>query len=166
MYTVIDLETTGLNTKTCRIIEIAIFHVDGDKVEKKLSTLVNPKVFISPLIQRITGIKYYDAMKAPTFKEIASDVKKLFRGKVFVAHNSKYDYEVLRNEFYRNGIPFRRKHLCTLELSRVAFPNLGSYKLGNLCEQLGIDLTNAHRAEDDAHATAVLLQRTLAEAPF
>jgi len=159
MYTVIDVETTGLSPIKNRITEVALYNVDGDKITKVFSTLVNPECRSPKFIQMATGISDTMVEDAPKFKDIAPKLKRLFRNRQFVAHNADFDYRMLHAEFKRAGLPFRRKKMCTLKMAKEQFPGLKSYKLGELCKEFGIELNNAHRAGADALATAQLLQK-------
>lgn len=162
MYTVIDVETTGLSPEKNRITEIALYNVDGDKITKVYSTLVNPKQYSPKFVQMATGISNEMVHEAPTFDQVAKKIKRLFRNRQFVAHNADFDYRMLHAEFKRAGLPFRRKKMCTLKMSRELLPGRKSYKLGNICSDLGIELKNAHRASADALATSHLLTKLLA----
>ena len=78
------------------------------------------------------------------------------KNSIFVAHNVNFDYRVLRKEFKSVGIEFLRKTLCTIKLSRKAFPLEKSYGLGKLTSRIGIKINNRHRAIGDAEATLKL----------
>ncbi|MDX2002581.1 MAG: exonuclease domain-containing protein [Chitinophagales bacterium] len=156
MFAIIDTETTGGNPAKDRIMEIAIFIHDGEKVLDKLTTLVNPQVPIAPFIRSLTGINEDMLVGAPTFKEIAQQIAQLTDKTILVAHNAGFDYSVLRNEFRRVGMRFQRKQLCTVKLSRQILPGYSSYSLGKLCRDLEIKLEGRHRAYGDAAATVQL----------
>lgn len=165
MYCVVDLETTGGSPSTDRITEIAMILHDGTRVVDRWSSLVNPERPIPSHITRITGITDEMVADAPKFFEIARKVVEFSENAVFVAHNARFDYSFLRKEFADLGYSYRREALCSVKLSRQAFPGLPSYSLGKLCRGLGIALKNRHRALGDAEATARLLGRILEEAP-
>lgn len=160
-FAIVDLETTGGSPKQSRIIEIAIIVHNGRQVVEEFSTLVNPGQPIPPFIQGMTGISNEMVEGAPTFENIHDKVLSLTEGKVFVAHNVRFDYGMLRNEFKRMGMRFQRQQLCTVRLSRRFFPDLHSHSLGNLCQDLDIPVVNRHRAYGDAHATTLLLEQML-----
>src|SRR5690606_10939484 len=96
---------------------------------------------------------------APTFRELAGRIMELTDNKIFVAHNVRFDYGILRNEFRRIGIRFDRKQLCTVKLSRKILPGYKSYSLGKLCKEIGIQIDGRHRAYGDAEATAQLFEK-------
>lgn len=82
---------------------------------------------------------------------------------IIVAHNSEFDYRILRTEFSRLGFEFKRKTLCTVELSKEIMPEQDSYSLGKLTRALGIPVTDRHRASGDAIATVKLFKMLLAK---
>lgn len=163
MYSIIDIETTGGNKNTGRITEIAAFNHDGHKVVDSFSTLVNPEVPIPPFIVNLTGITDEMVAKAPKFEEIADELDRFTSNATFVAHNVNFDFGFIREEFRRIGREFKRKRLCTVQLSRETFPDLSSYSLGKITDQLGIELNGHHRAEADAKATIKLFEKIIAQ---
>ncbi len=158
-YAVIDIETTGGMPKRDKITEIAVVVTDGYNILSQYSTLVNPERSIPHEITRITGITDDMVADAPRFYEIAKEIVLLTEGAVFVAHNVNFDYNFIRYEFDRLGYTFSRKQLCTVKLSRKAFPGLISYSLGNLIRHFGIEVSARHRALDDALAACYLLHQ-------
>lgn len=163
MFAVIDVETTGGHLYDDRITEVAIYVTDGTKLIKSFSSLVNPERKITPFVVKLTGITDEMVSTAPTFAEIAKDVLSYTEGCVFIAHNIGFDYTMVKREFKRIGIPFRRSNACTVQLSQLVFKNQPSYSLGNLTKNLGINLSNRHRAFGDAEATAILLHMIIKE---
>lgn len=163
MYAVIDIETTGGNYRWGRITEIAIFIHNGKEVTEEYSTLINPLMPIPPFISQLTGITNEMVQDAPTFEEVAPTIASLTEGKIFVAHNSQFDYHFVRHEFRRMEQEYERPTLCTVRLSRKLIPQQPSYSLGKLCNQLGIELQDRHRAGGDAAATVKLLELLLSQ---
>jgi len=162
-YAIVDLETTGGRAARCRVIEIGIVLHDGQQVLDTFSSLINPECYVPYGITQLTGITQEMVQNAPKFYEIARKIVEMTEGAVFVAHNVRFDYSFLREEFKRLGYTYTRKNLCTVRLSRKAFPGLPSYSLGSLIRFMGWQAENRHRALDDALATAELLRRILAE---
>ena len=160
-FAVVDLETTGTRPSRDKITEIAVILHDGERELERWSTLVNPECLINTAIEELTGIDNELVADAPKFYEVAREVVERTEGYVFVAHNVRFDYTFLREEFARLGFTYTRKQLCTLQLARKAFPGRGSYSLGKLCRELCIPHARAHRAMDDAEATATLLEQCL-----
>lgn len=162
-FAIVDLETTGGIPKRDKITEIAIIVHDGESVIDEFQSLVNPERSIPPEITRITGITNEMVSEAPKFYEIAREVIEKTEECIFVAHNVRFDYSFLIHEFKSLGYTFTRRNLCTVRLSRKAFPGLRSYSLGNLIRHFNIEVQNRHRAYDDAYATTLLLEKIFRE---
>ena len=92
-------------------------------------------------------------INAPKFYQIAKRILEITENSILVAHNSSFDYRMLKIEFERLGYKFYISQLCTVKLSKKIIPDLKSYKLGNLVKNLGIPISNRHRASGDALAT-------------
>jgi len=163
LYAIVDIETTGGQAHRDKITEIAIVLHDGAKVVDTYETLLNPECYIPYGITELTGITQEMVRHAPKFYEVARDIVKLTEGAVFVAHNVRFDYNFIREEFARLGFSYSRKQLCTVRLSRQAFPGLRSYSLGNLISHFNIQVDQRHRAMADAMATTVLFERILSQ---
>ncbi|HMX15290.1 MAG TPA: exonuclease domain-containing protein [Rhodocyclaceae bacterium] len=146
----VDLETTGATPTEDRITEIGIIQVDTDGC-REWSRLVNPGVRIPPFIESLTGITNAMVAGAPRFADVAAEVLDLLNGRVFVAHNARFDYGFLKNEFGRVGRPFQAKVLCTVKLSRRLFPQFRRHSLDALVERHGLAPDgDRHRALTDA----------------
>src|SRR5437868_15491180 len=115
---IVDLETTGTDPASDRITEIAILEVDGFALASQWSTLVNPGTSVPSAIQALTGISNAMVAAAPSFGELADALYEKLAGRVFVAHNARFDYGFLRREFERVGLRFAAKTLCSVRLSR------------------------------------------------
>lgn len=160
-YAVIDVETTGGSAYSHKIIEIGIVLIDGDKITDTYSTFVNPERPIPYGITRLTGIDDSMVAGAPKFYQVAKKIIELTTDRIFVAHNVHFDFSFVHKEFADLGFSFKAEKLCTVRLARTHFPGLASYSLGKLCKDIGIKLENAHRALDDAHASAEILVKIL-----
>ena len=145
-YAIVDLETTGGDSRRSRVIEVAVYAFDGKKIIDEYSSLVNPGVHVPEFITNLTGITNEMLEDAPTFDEIYEKVASITHDRVFVAHNVGFDYSFLRNEFKLLDQRFIRKRLCTVRTTRKIFPYLGSYSLGNICKKFDIPIENRHRA--------------------
>lgn len=156
MFAILDIETTGLDPKNDRITEIAICVHDGLSVVDQFATLIQPGRSIPPHISRITGITDAMVLEAPKFYEVAKTILDYTRDRIVVAHNVEFDYRFIQEEFRSLGYVYKRDKLCTVKLSKKLIPGKRSYALGRLCEALNIPLSQAHRAEADARATAAL----------
>ena len=158
-YAIIDIETTGGAAAREKITEIAIVLHDGTKVIETFETLINPERSIPLYITQITGISDVMVAKAPKFYEVAKKIVTMTEGAVFVAHNVRFDYSFVQEEFRRLGYTYTRQQLCTVKLSRQAFPGLRSYALGNLIEHFNIKTTDRHRAMADTMATVDIFEK-------
>ena len=145
----VDLETTGGAATEDRVTEIGIVQVDDDGV-REWSSLVNPLVHIPPFIQSLTGITDDMVRDAPTFSDLADEVSALLADRVFIAHNARFDYGFLKNEFRRTGHDFRPAVLCTVRLSRKLFPGFSRHNLDALAERHRLEVSQRHRALGDA----------------
>jgi DNA polymerase-3 subunit epsilon len=155
-FVIVDVETTGGNTKDSKITELAMYKYDGEKVIDSFISLVNPEQTIPEFIVRLTGITDAMVADAPKFFELAKGIIEFTNDCVFVAHNVAFDYGMFRSEFRRLGFDFRMPHLCTVRSSRYVIPGHASYSLGKLCREIGIDNNARHRADGDAKATTEL----------
>lgn len=145
----IDLETTGANPLRDRITEIGVVEVDGDCVTT-WNTLINPERPIPEFIQRLTGIRNEMVADAPSFAEVAAELAGRLQGRLFIAHNARFDYGFVRNEYQRLGQRFRADVLCTVRLSRRLFPQFPRHNLDSLIVRHGLQPTDRHRALADA----------------
>lgn len=145
----VDLETTGANFINDRIIEIGVVEVDSDGV-REWSTLINPEQPVSAFITQLTGIDSGMVASAPVFAQIAPEIQQRLRGRLFIAHNARFDYTFLKREFLRLGIDFRAPSLCTVKLSRKLFPEHHRHNLDSLVTRFSIDVEDRHRALADA----------------
>jgi DNA polymerase-3 subunit epsilon len=145
----IDLETTGANPVRDRVTEIGVVEVDGDRVTT-WNTLVNPGRPIPEFIQQLTGIRNDMVAGAPSFAEVADELAGRLQGRLFIAHNARFDYGFVRNEYQRLGQRFRADVLCTVRLSRRLFPGHPRHNLDSLIERHGLKPGDRHRALADA----------------
>jgi DNA polymerase-3 subunit epsilon len=126
-------------------------------------SLVNPEKEIQPFVVKLTGINNAMLRSAPKFYEVAKRIIEITQDCIVVAHNSSFDYRILRTEFTRLGYDFIRPTLCTVELSKKLIPGMESYSLGKLVRALGIPVTDRHRASGDALATVKLFKLLLSK---
>ncbi len=146
----IDLETTGATATHDRITEIGIIEVDADGSVREWQQLVNPGILISPFIEQLTGISNEMVAGAPPFGAIAAETMKRLEGRLFIAHNARFDYGFLKSEFKRLDIVFRASVLCTVKLSRALFPEHRRHNLDSLIERHSLQAAARHRALADA----------------
>ncbi|MEL6864175.1 MAG: exonuclease domain-containing protein [Bacteroidota bacterium] len=160
-YAIIDIETTGGKANRDKITEIAIVLHDGEKILDSFETLINPERSIPRNITQLTGITQEMVADAPKFYEVAKKVVEMTQGAVFVAHNVRFDYSFIKEEFRRLGYSYSRRQLCTVRLARKAMPGLRSYSLGKLIQYFKIKVDARHRAMADTMATVELFERII-----
>lgn len=146
----VDLETTGATAANDRITEIGIVEVDADGTVREWQQLVNPGIRIPPFIEQLTGISNATVAHAPSFASVAAETLRRLEGRLFIAHNAKFDYGFLKSEFQRQGITFRASVLCTVKLSRALFPEHKRHNLDSLIERHALRADARHRALADA----------------
>ena len=146
----VDLETTGGLAAHHRIIEVGIVLLDGGEIVEEWSTLVNPGWRIPSAIAAFTGIDDAMVAEAPPFEAVAADVRRRLEGRLFVAHNARFDYGFLRAEFRRLGVRFAAPVLCTVRLSRMLYAEHPRHNLDALMERFELTCTARHRALGDA----------------
>jgi len=155
----LDLETTGANAVYDRITEVGLIELAPGRSVAEWSTLVNPGRTIPPAIQSLTGITDEMVALAPLFEEIAPQLYARLEGKLLVAHNARFDYGFLRNEFRRAGLRYASRILCTVKLSRRLFPRESRHNLDALMARHGVACESRHRALGDARAVWLLVNR-------
>lgn len=148
----VDIETTGGNYRSSRILEIAAIRVEAGKITQTFHTILNPETRIPAHITSLTGITLADTHGKPTFAEIAPDLQVVLQGAIFIAHNVRFDYSFLKQEFTQIGEHFSPKLLCTVRLSRALYPMDRGHSLTALIERHSINVSARHRALDDAQA--------------
>jgi DNA polymerase-3 subunit epsilon len=155
----LDLETTGATATRDRITEVGLIEVDNGRFVREWSSLVNPGMSIPPGIQALTGISNDMVALAPRFEEIARELYEAIDGRVLIAHNARFDYGFLKNEFRRLGKTFTTPVLCTVKLSRKLFPQHPRHNLDSLMMRHGIQCDARHRALGDARVLWELAQQ-------
>jgi DNA polymerase-3 subunit epsilon len=165
-YVVVDTETTGGSLWFGdRITEVAAVVVRNGEIAEIFETLVNPERSIPPFITALTNITWDMVKDAPRFADICERVLGVLDGRIFVAHNAEFDWRFLCAEVMRaSGRQLDGSRLCTVRLARRLLPQLRSRRLDSVAQYYGIDIRDRHRAGGDAHATAQILLRLLADA--
>jgi DNA polymerase-3 subunit epsilon len=157
-FAFVDLETCGVSPSEDRVTEIGIVLVDGDETIGEWSSLVDPGRPIPAEIQALTGITNEMVRGAPRFAQLIPQVSALLAGRVFVAHNARFDYGFVKAEYRRAGERFSAEVLCTVRLSRRLFPQYGSHRLDALVERHRLPAAERHRALGDARLIRGFLQ--------
>lgn len=170
-FVVVDLETTGHSPEDGdRIIEIGIVVIENNEIARTYSSLLNPGREIPPFITNLTNITNEDVKNSPSFSQVAKHIVEFFKDAYFVAHNVAFDLRFLNDELEGVNLPpLRNKTVDTVEVSRILFPQAGSYKLTDLASYLQISHKQPHRALEDALVTAKVLfkiQKRFLELPF
>ncbi|MEO8105588.1 MAG: 3'-5' exonuclease [Candidatus Saccharibacteria bacterium] len=151
----VDIETNGLDHRRGRVIEVAAIRVEAGEVVRTFQSLIDPEAELPYYITDLTGITSQDLRGAPTFDQVADELLAVLDGAIFVAHNVRFDYSFLEQEFGRLEVAFLPTQLCTVKLSRALFPLEKGHKLQDLIQRHGFSFAARHRAYDDA---AVLRQ--------
>jgi len=145
----VDVETTGVNPRENRVTEIGVITVDGNRTTE-WTTVINPLIRRQGRPQPPDGITDEMRDAAPRFKDIAFGLASRLAGRLFIAHNARFDYEFLKAEFGRVGIDFHPEVLCSLMLSRRLHSQPGHHDLDSLIERHGLEAEVRHRALHDA----------------
>lgn len=151
-WIIIDLETTGLNAKRDKIIEIGAVILNEKGERRTYQTLIDPGISLTRTITELTGITDEMLWGQPTIEEVIDDFLDFMGEAIPVAHNASFDGAFLEPFV---GHP-KEAWLDTISLCKMAFPMLESYSLSNLVEYFGIETPTHHRALADAMATTEL----------
>jgi DNA polymerase III epsilon subunit-like protein len=151
-----------MNAAGHRVIEVGVVVVQGQRRERILDVLVNPGHPLPSIITQVTRITDADVRTAPPFDAVADDLLSALSGRVFVAHNVRFDWAFLAAELRRaRGLVLNGPRLCTARLARRLVPQAESCGLDWLSSYFGLENPARHRAGGDAWATADLLLRLL-----
>ncbi len=161
MYTVVDIETTGLSKNYHRITEIAAAKIRHGEIAESYQTLINPQVQIPPFITNLTGINNAMVKHAPTINQVIPGFMDFLGKDVFVAHNAAFDFGFLEHNGRLHGQPLVSPRLCTRKLANRLYPELPRKRLADLCSHLNITNVQAHRAMGDVQATVKVFNNML-----
>ena len=157
-YVAIDLETTGLNPKIDKIIEIgAVRVVDGVAVEEK-STLVNPHLELSERIQELTGIQDSMLQDAPGIEEVIGEYIDFCQELPLLGHKILFDFSFLKRAAVDQKLTFEKEGIDTLTLCRRFMPGPEKKTLESACAYYQVEMESAHRALHDAYSAHGLYQ--------
>lgn len=157
-YVCIDLETTGLNPKRDKIIEIGAVRVEQGEITGEWRTLVNPGRKLEERITELTGIRDEELLGAREISEVLPDLFAFLGEHTLLGHSVLFDYSFLKKAAVNEKLSFERQGIDTLKIARKYLQNLESRALGALCEHYGIS-HSAHRALEDARATTALYRK-------
>lgn len=151
----LDLETTGLNIHEDAIIEFGAVRIKDGIVTEEFATLIDPGFEIPAEITQITGIETEDVRGKPSIKEVLPQIERFVGDAPVIAHNVAFDMGFLR----RYGILKNNLAIDTYDLAAIMLPAAPRYNLTSLTWQMGVELSHAHRALDDARASALVYWR-------
>ena len=158
----IDLETTGINVSSDRIVELSVLKISPTGKEQWMSTRVNPEMAIPPKSTAIHGIKDEDIAKSPTFKEVARNLAAFLEGCDLAGYNAiKFDIPVLAEEFLRVNIDFsfiKRRYIDVQVIFHKKEQRTLSAAYQFYCKK---DLEDAHSSKADTAATFEILKSQL-----
>lgn len=157
-FCVIDLETTGGNPETEKIIEIGMIKIDNRKMTEERSFLINPQKEIPEFVQKLTGIRKSDVEHSPKIEEVIDEIIHFIGDSILVAHNTSFDIPFLNGVLKKLQRPtLDNKVICTNIMTKYMIPDIMSSNLNYMSSIFGISHSQAHRAIEDARATALLL---------
>lgn len=154
-YVCIDLETTGLNPKQDKIIEIGAVRVEGGQIAGQWESLVNPGRKLEERIVELTGIHDEQLADAPRIEKVLPEFLAFAGEQILLGHGVLFDYSFVKKAAVNERMTFERQGIDTLRIARKYLQNLESRSLGSLCAYYAIP-HNAHRALEDAKATVAL----------
>jgi len=158
----IDLETTGINVSTDRIVELSVLKINPNGKEEWLTNRVNPEIPIPPKTTAIHGIKDEDVANSPTFKEIAKNLAAFLEGCDLAGYNAiKFDIPVLAEEFLRTNIDFnfrKRRYVDVQVIFHKKEQRTLSAAYQFYCKK---ELEGAHGSKADTAATYEVLKSQL-----
>ncbi len=157
-FFILDCETTGGRPTRDRMTELAWIEVKDGKVVGHHNQLFDPDIPIPPWIQKLTGISNRLVESQPHFSQCAEALFERLNKQVIMAHNARFDYGFLKNEFRRCGYTFTAKTFCSVKLSRKLYPQHKRHGLDMLIKRCGISLQARHRAMTDVLAVLAFLK--------
>ncbi len=162
----LDLETTGLDIKNARIVEIALIKLFPDETTDSFLTLINPEMSIPTEATKIHGINNFDVMDKPTFREIAVDVISVIKNSDLAGYNlASFDVPILTNELQRAGISYSlddTKIIDVLTIYKIKEKRDLSAAYRFYCDK---ELASAHSALKDTQATLEIFKAQLIKYP-
>lgn len=155
----LDVETTGFDATTERVIEIGMVTFEAGEVTERWGSLVNPGKPIPQEVQVLTGITDEDVATAPTFGAVADQIVRRLDGVGICAYNLLFDRRFINAELERCGLewPPVAPTLDPLIFAKELQKEHRKHPLGEVASRLGLTLENAHRATDDAEVAGRVL---------
>jgi DNA polymerase-3 subunit epsilon len=157
-FCIIDLETTGGNQSFDKIIEIGMVKIENLEITEQMGRLIDPEINIPDFIQKLTSIKPIDVKGAPKIDEAMDEILEFIGDSILVAHNITFDIPFLNSVLRRlKRKEIKNKVICTNVMTKYLIPEIMNSNLNYLSHLFGIKHNKAHRAIEDAKATAQLL---------
>jgi DNA polymerase-3 subunit epsilon len=157
-FCVIDLETTGGNPQTEKIIEIGMVRIENRRISEERSFLINPQKEIPEFVQKLTGIRKSDVEHSPKIEEVIDEIIHFAGDAILVAHNTSFDIPFLNGVLKKLKRPtLDNKVICTNIMTKYMIPDIMSSNLNYMSSIFRIPHSQAHRAIEDARATGLLL---------
>lgn len=164
-YIALDLETTGLNPSTDRILEIGAVKVMDGQIVGTYETLVNPGRKIEKRIEELTGITDEMAAEGMDTQTAVTRLVEFCEDLPLLGHNIIFDYSFVKQNAINLNLPFEKEGIDTLKIARALFPEMEHRSLQALCSYYQIQQERAHRAACDALSAMELYQRMRAQFP-
>lgn len=158
-YVVIDLEMTGLNAKTDKILEVAAIRVRDEKETECFSAIVNPGVILNEKVIELTGISQQQAANGAPLDETLQKFLEFIGEDIIVGQNVIFDFSFLKQWAVNHKLPLEKQAVDTLKLARQFLPTEQKKDLESLCAYFKIPRVNAHRALDDARETMQIFEK-------
>lgn len=148
-YTVVDIETTGLNSGFCEIIEVSAIRVRGERVDGEFSSLIKPNSHIDAFITDLTGISDQTVKDAPPEDVVLPSFYEFAGKDILIGHNVHFDVNFLYDALLKYGYVLDNDFVDTLRLARRALPYLPNHRQVTVAEHFGVDVGGSHRALRD-----------------
>lgn len=153
-YTVVDIETTGMDWNFCNILEISALKVKNKKIVEEFSELINPHEPIPYFIRNLTGITDEMVCEASELEEVLIEFKSFLKNDIIVGHNVNFDVNFLYDNFLNVlNEPLKNNFVDTLRISRNLLPELKHHRLDDLIDYYNIRVRDKHRALNDCILT-------------
>lgn len=163
---VFDTETTGFSATKDRIVEIGAIKIRNGEIVEERNWLINPQQPIPARVTKVHGISSAMVKDKPTFAEVYPEFQAFVGNAVLVAHNARYDVDMMRGELNRAGLEMPDNMvLDSLKLFRKWYPESETHKLGDLAKFIGLQGDGFHRGDVDARFTALILFEGLKRNP-
>jgi len=164
-YIALDLETTGLDPSTDRILEIGAVRVIDGQIRETYETLVNPEMRFGSRIEELTGITNEMAAGGRDRTRAVTELVEFCQDLPLLGHNILFDYSFVKRSAVNLKLAFEKEGIDTLKIARALFPDMEHRNLGSLCAYYGIRQEKAHRAACDALAAMELYRRMREQFP-